>query len=593
MSKFYSKEHLDFVLFKVHRVEELCQLDRFKDHNKEVFDMILDMAHAFAEKHLYPIHLEMDYDEPRLEDGKVRVHPNMKTIMKLFGEQGWISCTSDYEEGGQQLPTIISWAASFIMGAANYSATAFGGLSMGASELIRMYGTEEQIATYIPPLFAGNWQGTMALTEPEAGSSLSDIVTTAEKAEEGHYKISGQKIFISCGDHDACDNIVHMMLARVKGAPSGAKGISMFIVPQKRLNGQNNDVITAGLYHKLGYRGAPIAHLMMGENDDCHGYLVGEENMGLRYMFKMMNGARISVGLHSTSIASAAYYQSLKYAKERKQGRLISDKDISKPQIPIIQHADVKRMLLFQKSIVEGSLSLLMQCTLYDDLAQNSSDAEEREKYSLLLDFLTPIAKSYPAEAGILSTSAALQIHGGYGYTRDFPVEKYFREIRIHTLHEGTTAMHGLDLLGRKVTMKGGKAVMLVMKEVMKDIGLAKSEESLSVYAEKLEVKIKELQQVTMKKMGLAQKGLIEVFLADATLYLELFSIVAIAWQWLKIGVVAQNEFGTSSKNDFLESKIKTMQFYFEYELPKTSGLIERLSSKNNVTVDVNENLLM
>jgi len=484
------------------------------------------------------------------------------------------------------------------MGAANYSAVVYPFLSQGAAELIRFFGSEEQKNTYVPKLFGGSWQGTMAMTEPDAGSSLSDMTTTAYRSNGEHFKLKGQKIFISCGDHDACDNVVHLMLARIDGAPAGAKGISLFIVPKKRLTDdgglEDNDLLTAGLYHKLGYRGAPIAHLMMGENDDCYGYLVGEENKGLRYMFRMMNGARVGVGLHATSIASAAYYASLEYAKERKQGRNIANKDISLPQIPIIQHADVKRMLLFQKSIIEGSASLLMLCAKYEDLSF-SGDEVSREKHALMLDLLTPIAKTYPSEMGILTTSAAVQIHGGYGYTRDFQVEKYFREIRIHTLHEGTTAMHGMDLLGRKVVMKGGQAVMHLMKEVMSDIEKAKQHDQLKDKADKLNGNLNELQQLTMQLMMVAQKDGPEVFLADATLFLELFSINTIAWQWLKMNTVAleQMDVADSRKKDFLKSNILTGDYFFEYELPKTTGLLERLKSSNPITVEVEEDLLI
>lgn len=591
MATFYNRQHLDFVLFDVHRIQDLCALAPFSEHNREVFDMVLDSADSFAEKRLYPIHMEMDEKEPVLEDGRIKVHPDMKRICREFGTQGWISCNAPYEEGGQQLPFTIAQAASYIMGAANYSATAFYGLSQGASELIRFYGSEEQKQTYVSKLFDGSWQGTMALTEPEAGSSLSDVKTTAVPTAEDHYLIKGQKIFISCGDHDATDNVIHMMLARIEGAPPGVKGISLFIVPQFRVAEDGglkpNDVLTGGLYHKMGYRGAPIAHIITGENDDCRGYLVGEPNKGLSYMFRMMNGARIMVGLHAVSIAGAAYQASLAYAMERKQGRNIADKDVSKPQVAIIEHADVKRMLLFQKSIVEGSLSLLMQCAQYEDLSQ-AGEASERERYALMLDLLTPIAKTYPSEMGILTASAAVQIHGGYGYTREYSVEKYFREIRIHTLHEGTTGIHGLDLMGRKIAIKGGAAVMHLMQAVMADIAAARAVEPLQGMAASLSENIIALQEVTMTLTGVAQKEGPEAFLADATIYLELFSINAVAWQWLKMATVAQRELPEAGgdRKQFLESKLTTARFYFEYEVPKTLGLRRRLQSSDRTTVE-------
>ena len=441
-------------------------------------------------------------------------------------------------------------------------------------------------------MFNGEWQGTMALSEPQAGSSLSDVVTSATPTDKGYYLIKGQKVFISCGDHDGVDNIVHLMLARIDGAPAGTKGISLFVVPRERYNDKGelefNDVNTAGVFHKMGYHGAPIAHLMMGEAGDCRGYLLGEEHKGLSYMFQMMNEARIGVGANATSIASAAYYNSLEYANVRAQGRKLTEKDPNKPQTPIINHADVKRMLLFQKAIVEGSLSLVAQACIYYDNWKTSEGAEKEANF-LKLELLTPIVKSYPAEMSILSTSAALQIFGGYGYTKEFMAELFFRETRIHTIHEGATAIHGMDLLGRKVMMKDGQATMLLMQEVMGDIEKAKQHESLKPYAEALEKKLVNLQEITVHLLGVAQSKGPEAYLSDATLYLELFSILTIAWQWLKQGVTAEELKAAGSKqysNEFIASKHHALQYFFEYELPKTEGLATRLKSKNKVTLN-------
>jgi butyryl-CoA dehydrogenase len=307
----------------------------------------------------------------------------------------------------------------------------------------------------------------MALTEPEAGSSLADITTMAEPTDHGYYKIKGQKIFISAGDHDGADNVIHLMLAKIKGAPAGVKGISLFVVPKKRIDekGQlvSNDVVTSGVFHKLGYRGCPIAQLSMGDSDNCRGYLVGEPHQGLLLMFQMMNEARIGVGAGAAAIASAAYYSALDYTKTRLQGRKLSTKDPTLPQIPLIEHPDVKRMLLFQRSVIEGALSLLMQAAKYADLAIVLT-GEEKEKNELLLDLLTPVAKSYPSEMGILSVSQGVQCLGGSGYCDDYPLEQYYRDARIHPIHEGTTGIQGLTLLGRNVTMKGGKAYKLYLE---------------------------------------------------------------------------------------------------------------------------------
>lgn len=592
--QFFSKKDLHFLLYEVLGVEQLASYEYFQDHSAETFNLVLDTAAQFAEGLLLPLLTEMDRQEPQLVEGKIRIHPGMHGIIQKFGEDGWINAAFDYDEGGQQLPVTVMNAAAFIFQAANYSASVFPFLTTGAANLLRSFGSDELINTYTPQLYAGRWQGTMALTEPGAGSSLSDITTSAEPtATEGVYKIKGQKIFISAGDHDGCENVVHLMLAKIKGAPAGAKGISLLVVPQKRLTDTaeltSNDVTTTGVYHKMGYKGAPIAHLTMGEHDDCLGYLVGEPHKGLSYMFQMMNEARVGVGMNATAIGTAAYYASLAYARERPQGRIISDKDVSKPQVPIIKHADVKRMLLFQKAVVEGSLALLTQCGLYADLA-HVAQGETKEKAQLLLDLLTPVAKSYPSEMCCLSTSAAVQILGGSGYTTDYPVEQFYREARIHPIHEGTTGIHGLDLLGRKVLMHNGKALQWYVAEVQATIAEAKNNNTLKSTAETLGYYLNKAQQTTLHLMSMAAKDT-ERFLADATLYLELFGIVSIGWQWLKMGIVAEQALPKANGTDaaFYHGKLATMQYFFEYELVKIEALAKRLQSAHYPTVETQE----
>jgi len=590
---FFSKRDIQFNLYEVLDSEALTQYPYFQDHNRESFDMVLDAAQQIAEKMLYPLLTEMDRKEPQLVDGKIRVHPGMKPIVKQFGQDGWVNAGFSYGEGGQQLPAAILNAAGFIFQTANYSASVFPFLTTGAANLIRSFGSKTLIETFTPKMYSGEWQGTMALTEPNAGSSLSDISTLAEPTEQdGIYKLKGQKIFISCGDHDACDNVVHLMLAKIKGAPLGAKGISLFVVPQQRLDADGklipNDVITAGVYHKMGYKGAPIAHLMVGSNDDCEGYLVGEPHKGLGYMFQMMNEARIGVGLNAVSIGTAAYHASLAYAKERPQGRKISEKDPTKPQTNIINHADVKRMLLFQKSVTEGAFSILMYCSKLADIA-HVAEGETKERAQLLLDLLTPIAKSYPSEMCCLSTSAAVQILGGAGYTTDFPVEQYYREARIHPIHEGTTAIHGLDLLGRKITISQGKAAQIFFEEVSKTLSEALSITELKLLAEQLQKTLGKAQQVTAHLLGLAQKGEIEKYLSDATLYLELFGLITIGWQWLKQAIIAQQSLAQAhaADHDFYQGKLMTARYFYEYELVKADYLMKRLSSADRVTIDM------
>ena len=614
-TQFFSKRNLQFLLYEVFDTERLIKYEYFQDHARETFDMVLDSAEQIAEKLLKPLLTEMDRKEPQLVDGKIRIHEGMFPILKKFGEDGWINAGFGYEEGGQQIPSTVLNLAAFIFQAANYSSSVFPFLTSGAANLLRSFGSQELRDAFTPKMYTGEWQGTMALTEPDAGSSLSDITTSAEPTEDdaecrpGVYKIKGQKIYISAGDHDGCENVIHLMLAKIKGGPTGAKGISLFAVPQKRIRetGEgrqetekyehqtstteqliDNDVLTAGVYHKMGYKGAPIAHLMVGSNDNTLGYLVGEPHKGLSYMFQMMNEARIGVGMNAAAIGTAAFYASLEYAKERPQGRLISDKDHSKPQVQIIRHADVKRMLLFQKAIVEGSLSLLVQCSMLSDLA-HVTEGEEKENYDLLLDLLTPIAKTYPSEMCCLTTSAAVQILGGAGYTTDFPVEQFYREARIHPIHEGTTGIHGLDLLGRKIILKNGKSLILLVAEIRKTIEEANQHETLKHHAARLTRYLGKTDSVTKHLLSLAGKDL-EIFLSDATLYLELFGIVTIAWQWLVQGIKAEAALQAGAVGDdfdFYQGKIHTLRYFYEYELVKVDSLLKRLLSEDNVTVEM------
>ena len=592
-SKFFSERNLRFLLYEVFDVASLTRYDYYKEYDGKLLDMVLKAAMELAEGLAWPIFQEMDRNPPELIDDGIKVHPSVRKFLEECGTGGWIGDDIPFEWGGQQLPQITTMGCRFIFCAANYSAAAFIGLTSGAARLILNFGKEELKKTYLPKMLSGKWQGTMALTEPEAGSSLADITTIAEPTDHPYYKIKGQKIFISAGDHDAVENVVHLMLAKIKGAPAGVKGISLFVVPKKRMDekGQlvSNDVVTSGIFHKLGYRGCPIAQLSIGDNDDCHGYLVGEPNLGLLHMFQMMNEARIGVGAGAAAIASAAYYAALEYARTRLQGRKLSTKDPALPQVPIIEHPDVKRMLLFQRSIAEGALALLTQCAKYADLAILLT-GEEKEKNELLLDLLTPVAKSYPSEMGLLSISLGLQCLGGSGYCDDYPLEQYYRDTRIHPIHEGTTGIHGLDLLGRKVMMKNGKAYKLYLKEVEATIRGAEKSEELKPYAKKLEEALEMLQNVTTHMMGVAKRGIPELFLADATLYLELFGIVSVAWQWLVQAMAVAKALKNrpeGAEANFYHGKFFAFRFFFEYELPKIEGLTKRLTNSDGLTVEM------
>lgn len=590
---FVNRRNIDFLVHELFHAETLTQSSYYGMHSGKLFDRIIDAAMRLARKQLHPLLAEMDRHPPTLDKGQVRVLPAVKNLMAEYGRGGWIGAGFPESHDGEQLPILIASVCRFIFAAANYSASVYPELTAGAAELILTFGSPALVNAFVPCMLEGKWQGTMALTEPQAGSSLSDITTSATLAGQGHYLIKGQKTFISAGDHDGVENIVHLMLARIDGAPPGTKGISLFVVPKKRIseNGtlESNDVRVAGIYHKLGYRGAPITELSMGDANDCRGYLVGEKHRGLSCMFQMMNEARIGVGLGATAIASAAYYSALEYAKTRTQGRPVTGKDPASPQVPIIEHTDVKRMLLFQKSVVEGSLSLILQCCIYADRA-TISDGEEKEKNRLLLDLLTPVAKSYPSEMGILSVSQALQCFGGYGYCNDFPVEQYYRDIRIHPIHEGTTGIQAMDLLGRKITMNQGRAALLFMDEVGKTIQSAGRFPNLKPLADLMTGATKRLTAVVTHLMGVAGTKGPDAFLADATLFLELFGHVAVAWQWLKQATAAQKALNAGcSKADtaFYPGKLFAARYYFRYELPKTLGLAHRLMDTDTVTLEM------
>ncbi len=592
-SKFVSERNLKFLLYEVFDAESLNEYEYFADQNRKMYDMVIKAAIKLSKDLLLPVFEDMDREQPELVDGQVKVHPSMRGILDEFAEGGWITSQWPVEKGGEGLPHMISRMCDYIFQTANMSAACYIGLTSGAAHLIDSFGSKTLQDLYIPNMISGKWQGTMALTEPEAGSSLGDLTTMATPTDEGHYLIKGQKTFISAGDHDAVDNVIHLMICRIEGAPAGAKGISLFVVPKLRFGKDDelvpNDLACSGVYHKLGYRGCPIAQLSMGDSNDCHGWLVGEENKGLMYMFQMMNEARVGVGLSATALTSAAYYASLDYAKTRKQGRKLGDKDMSKPMVSIIEHADIKRIMLFQRSISEGSVSLLAQCTKYIDL-MNVSEGDDKTKYHMLLEVLTPIMKSYPSEMGILSISQGLQVLGGSGYCDDYSLEQLYRDCRIHPIHEGTTGIQGMDLLGRKVMMQNGKGFELVVQEFASAISDAENNDVLKPFASELAVEVERLKETTAYLAGVAVKKGAEPFLADATLYLEYFGNVVIAWQWLLQGIAAQKALaGKVKKKDeqFYEGKMYTLKYFYAYELPKCIALKSRLTSEDQPTVDV------
>lgn len=596
-----AKEYVDiatlkYLLYQVHGVEDLLTAERFQDYDKDSLDLFINAIKEFSDRELFPYFKEMDETPAIYKNGTIMVHKQVDVMMKKGGEMGIISGPFDYGDGGLQLPFMIHTASAYIQEAANNHLPGYAGLTQGAAELIVHFANENLKKTYVPKMLSGAWGGTMCLTEPQAGSSLSDITTKATPTQEGYYKISGQKIFISGGDHQYAENVVHLLLARIEGAPSGTKGISLFVVPKLRMGKDgsltNNDVMTVADFQKMGQRGYATTHLGFGDKDDCHGWLVGQAHKGLKYMFLMMNSARISVGRGGAAISMAAYQASLEYANERPQGRKLSSdgkKDPDEKPCLIIEHPDVRRMLLLQKAIAEGSLSLVLLAAKYYDIIQSTKDPETKKKYGLLLEMVIPIVKTYPTEAGTLSVSNGVQVLGGYGFCSDFILQQYYRDIRIFSIYEGTTGIQSQDLLGRKVPMENGKALELLLTEILHTITEAMEFDELRSSAKILGDKIKLTRSVLDFLVPFAKKGNYERFLSDANLFMEFLSHVVIGWLWLDIAVNAQRnilEGDQTYSKTFYESKIHTMKFYFKYELPKTGSLAESLMHPDVLTTN-------
>lgn len=574
--------NIDFLLYELLDAEKLCELPAFQEHSRDTFDLFLGSARKLAREQLFPSYRTLDLDPPELTSGGVKVHPLLRTLYPQLVELGILNATRPEAVGGQNLPTLINSMASAYLMAGNLAVYAYAGLTTGAARLIESFGSDELKQEYMQRMYSGEWTGTMALTEPQAGSSLSDVQTRAEPTGAGHYLMRGSKVFISGGDHDVTQNIVHLCLARIVGAPPGIKGVSLFVVPKRRSeNGElvDNDAVAAGVFHKIGWKGLPSIALSLGESDDCHGYLVGEPNQGIRYMFQMMNEARLMVGMNGAATASVAYLEALDYAINRPQGRGIGAKDPTSPQVPIIEHADVRRMLLRQKAIVEGSFSLLATASLYADLEENASSGEERQEAHLLLDLLTPIAKTFPAEKGFEANSLAVQVHGGYGYTSEYLPEAWLRDQKLNSLHEGTSGIQSLDLLGRKVVAGGGRAVQLLQREIGKTVERAQRAAVPDEWIAKLQGSTQAMLAVTHHLAGLGLQGDVDGMLLHSSDYMDLFGTLVIGWQWLAQAAAAQEGLARvegskdATAEAFYRGKLAAAQYWIQSELPRIGYL--------------------
>lgn len=570
-----SSRNLAFELYEVLDAEALTQRERFADHSRETFDAAIDTARSIAEKLFAPHNRKNDEHEPEYVDGAAVLIPEVKPAVDAFLEAGFLNATREFEVGGMQLPNLLSQACFAHFQSANAATTSYPFLTMGAANLIEAFGSEEHKQRFLQPMIEGRFFGTMALTEPHAGSSLSDIRTRAEPAGDGTYRLKGNKIFISGGDHPLSENIVHMVLAKLPDAPPGVKGISLFIVPKFLVNddgslGERNDVVLAGLFHKMGWRGTTSTALNFGDNGNCVGYLVGKPHHGLSYMFQMMNEARIGVGMGAVMLGYAGYLYSLDYARQRPQGRLPDGKDPTSSQVAIIEHADVRRMLLTQKAYVEGAFDLgLYAARLFDDTQTLETD-EQRRIALELLDLLTPIVKSWPSEFCLKANELAIQILGGHGYTRDYPVEQYYRDNRLNPIHEGTHGIQSLDLLGRKVSMNGGAALKQLVKLIQGTCQQASEYESLNALRQPLEQLLARLSAVTLALLGDLMSGKVNQGLANSALYLKVFGHMVIGWRWLEQAIKAEQGLaaGNPADVDFYRGKLQAARYFLTWEVP-------------------------
>jgi butyryl-CoA dehydrogenase len=587
---------IEFLLYELLDTESLLGRPRYSEHSREIFDASLRTAKTVAEKYFADHYVKGDQNEPTLVNGEVQMIPETKVAWQEFTKAGFLAAHQDYDEGGMQMPEVLVRTIMAYINAANIGTAAYPFIAIGVTNLLRAFGSHEQKAKYLPLIMDGRANGTMALTEPGQGSALGDITTIAEPADDGTYRVFGQKMFISCADHNIADNVIHMVLAKIKGAPAGVKGISLFIVPKYLLNedgsrGTRNDVVVAGLNHKMGYRNATNAALNFGEQDGAIGYLVGEANKGLGYMFQMMNEARIGVALGAAAIAYQGYNCSLDYARQRPQGRLSSCKDPQSPQIMLIEHADVRRMLLAQKAYSEGSLAMcLYASSLFED--QNSApDQEQRQRAGLLLDLIIPVVKSWPSKYGCVSNDLAIQILGGSGYIREYPVEQLYRDQRLNPIHEGAEAIHGLDLLGRKVAMKDQVGFKIFLEEVERDLPLARASGLAESLVEGLHQALETLRLTTDVLLDQVQADA-DKGLANATMYLDMFGRVVAAWIWLKQATKSAQAISAGcaeSDQCFYRGKLQTAQYYIEWELPAVEQLSELLNSGNPVPFDMKD----
>ncbi|MGD9240957.1 MAG: acyl-CoA dehydrogenase [Desulfobacterales bacterium] len=593
------RRDVDFVLHEQLKVADLSKYETYAEFNKKTIDLIISEARNLAVKELLPIQVDGDREGARFESGNVTVPESFHKAWDLFKEGEWVALSDDPELGGQGMPVSLSLAVNDYFIGANFAFMMYVGLTHGAGRLVQTFGTAKQKKLFLKKMFTGQWAGTMMLTEPEAGSDVGALTTSAVKNDDGSYSITGNKIFISSGDHDMAENIIHPVLARIEGAPQGTKGISLFLVPKIRVNddgslGEFNDVVCTGIEEKMGIHGNATCSLSLGSKGNCRGTLLGEENKGMRAMFQMMNEARLLVGLQGLACASAAYLYAVNYARERVQGRhLLKAAEDDAPLVPIIEHPDIRRMLLSMKVYVEGMRSLLYYVGNCEDKFKICDKEEDKAKYQGLIDLLIPIAKGYVTDKAFEVCSLGVQVYGGYGYIREYPMEQLLRDCRITQIYEGTNGIQAMDLLGRKLGMNKGKPIMDLLGEIQQTIAAAKSISNLADIANKVEAAVNKLGEVALHigQIGMAPDTRMNAF-AHAYNFMEVSGDVIFAWLLLwRASIAAQNLENGARKKDaaFYEGQLKSVEFFVDSILPVTAGKMDAILTAGSSAVDISE----
>ncbi|MEA1968786.1 MAG: acyl-CoA dehydrogenase [Thermodesulfobacteriota bacterium] len=599
MAQFISdRRDIDFVLHEQLEAEELAKKNEdFAEFNKKTIDLIVSEARNLAVKEILPTQKEGDEQGCTLENGKVTTPDSFKRVYDLFNEGEWLAMTEDPEWGGQGMPRTIASAASEYFNGANYPFMMYPGLTHGAGKLIEAFGTDQQKKIFLKNMFSGKWAGTMLLTESGAGSDVGALTTTAKKNDDGTYTITGEKIFISGGEHDLTENIIHPVLARIEGAPEGTKGISLFLVPKYLVNddgslGEFNDVVCTGIEHKLGIHGNSTCSLALGSNGNCIGTLLGDENKGMKAMFVMMNEARLLVGFQGFACATASYMYAVNYAKQRIQGKnLLEMMDPNAKPVPIIKHPDVRRQLMKMKVLVEGMRSLLYYVNYCADMAVIGETEEEKQKFHGLVEVLTPVAKGYVTDRAFDICSQGMQVYGGYGFIEEYPMSQLLRDCRITMIYEGTNGIQAMDLLGRKLGMNKGKPVMDLFGEMQKAIAAAKKIPGLEDYSLSVEKAVNRLGEVALNMGKTAMSEKVLNAFANAHPFQDATGDVVMAWMLLWRASIAAQKLEKAKKKDkpFYDGLIKSLQFFVETQLPIAMGNLNALKNVGGAAIEIDD----